>query len=45
MDPCAVFLELNCKPVTLDPREVVEMMLGLAGGSIDEQQFAAWLKG
>jgi death on curing protein len=42
---CAVFLELNWKPVTLDPREVVEMMLGLAGGSIDEQQFAAWLKG
>ncbi|MFL6353851.1 MAG: type II toxin-antitoxin system death-on-curing family toxin [Bryobacteraceae bacterium] len=40
---CAVFLELNWKPVTLDQREVVEMMLGLAAGSIDEQQFAAWL--
>jgi death on curing protein len=40
---CAVFLELNGKPVMLDQSEVVEMMLGSAGGTIDEQQFANWL--
>jgi death on curing protein len=40
---CALFLELNGKPVMLDQSEVVTMILGIAGGAIDEQQFANWL--
>jgi death-on-curing protein len=40
---CAVFLELNGKAVVLDQAEVVEMMLGIAGGGVNEQQFARWL--
>jgi death on curing protein len=40
---CAVFLELNGKPVILDQSEVVAMILGIAGSAIDEQQFAKWL--
>ncbi|MGI9075144.1 MAG: type II toxin-antitoxin system death-on-curing family toxin [Bryobacteraceae bacterium] len=40
---CAVFLELNGNPVMLDQSEVVEMMVGIAGGAIGEQQFANWL--
>lgn len=41
---CAVFLELNGKPIHVDQAEVVRVMLGVAEGSLTEDQFADWLK-
>lgn len=40
---CAVFLELNGRPVTAEQAKVVAMMLAAADGSVDEEQFGAWL--
>lgn len=40
---CALFLELNFKPVMFDQGEVVQMILGIAADTISEEQFAAWL--
>ena len=41
---CAVFLELNGVPVTVDQPSVVMMMLGVASGTVIEEQFAQWLE-
>ncbi len=41
---CAVFLELNGIPVTIEQVPVVTMMLDLAGGGKSEQDFAQWLQ-
>jgi death-on-curing protein len=41
---CAVFLELNGIPVTADQASVVAMMLGVASGTVTEEQFAQWLE-
>lgn len=40
---CATFLELNGRQVTADQGEVVSMMLGVAEGSVGDDQLAAWL--
>ena len=41
---CAVFLELNGIPATADQTSVVTIMLGVASGTITEEQFARWLE-
>ncbi len=41
---CAVFLELHEIPVTVDQASVVTMMLGVASGTVAEEQFARWLE-
>ena len=41
---CAVFLELNGIPITADQASVVAMMLGVASGTVTEEQLAQWLE-
>ena len=41
---CALFLELNEVAVVASQTDVVRVMLGLADGTISEQQFAWWLE-
>ena len=41
---CALFLELNGIAVTVDQAMVVEVILQLASGSIDEEGFLLWLE-
>ena len=41
---CAVFLELNGVSVTADQTAVVTAMLGIASGTMTEEQFAQWLQ-
>ena len=40
---CALFLELNGIHVIAPQENVVEMMLGLAGSTVAEEEFALWL--
>ncbi|HEY2835835.1 MAG TPA: type II toxin-antitoxin system death-on-curing family toxin, partial [Rhizomicrobium sp.] len=39
-----LFLGVNGWELTAEPVEAIRAMLALAGGEIDEEQFAAWLK-
>ena len=39
-----VFLGLNGVTITASEPDVVQLMLGVAGGSIDEQALAEWLR-
>lgn len=41
---CAVFLELNGSHVIADQAAVVQKMLALAAGELNETDFAAWLR-
>ena len=41
---CALFLELNGISVIASQEEVVEIMLGVADGSVTEESFLAWLE-
>lgn len=41
---CAVFLEVNGIPVIASQEAVVSMMLGVAEGSIREEQLSVWLQ-
>ena len=41
---CAVFLELNGIPVTVEQKKVIDMMVAVAEGALDEEQFANWLE-
>ena len=41
---CALFLELNGISVIAAQEDVVEIMLGVADGSITEEHFLAWLE-
>ena len=41
---CAVFLELNGVPVRADQASVVTTMLGVASGTLTEEQLAQWLE-
>jgi death-on-curing protein len=40
---CALFLELNGRDVTAEQTEVVEIMLGVAAGSVSDDEMALWL--
>jgi death-on-curing protein len=40
---CATFLELNGRQVTADQAGVVEIMLGVADGSVTDDLMKAWL--
>ena len=41
---CAAFLELNGREVTADQAGVVSIMLGVAGGTVSEDQLIEWLE-
>jgi death-on-curing protein len=41
---CALFHELNGKPVTVEQAQVVSMVIALAERSVTEEQFAEWLQ-
>jgi death on curing protein len=40
---CATFLELNGREVVASQADVVTVMLGVASGTVGEQEFTAWL--
>jgi death on curing protein len=41
---CATFLELNGRSVIAGQNAVVTMMLGVAGGTVIDEAFSAWLQ-
>jgi len=40
---CATFLEVNGRRVIADQSAVVEIMLGIAAGTVKDEAIAAWL--
>jgi death-on-curing protein len=42
---CATFLALNRRRVTADQSSVVEIILGIAAGNVDDNEMTIWLDG